>query len=125
MGEAALTTADLLTVTGATVAAITFAQFFKKLFNLASQWVRVISMLTGLAIVVGVTVGTSSDTNLLTLFLAGLVGMNAGMSASAFFDASASGLGFQAVAKPQVMVEQTIDSDAEVQIVDPDNLGEQ
>lgn len=117
-GEISLTTGDLLTVSGASAAAIVVASFLKQLFGLADQWVRSLSMLTGLIVVVGATVLSTEGTGILSLFLAMIVGMNAGMGAAAFFDAGRSGLGYQTLAKPKILVEETSLVEGDVRIVD-------
>lgn len=94
MEQATLNAADLLTIAGASLAAIIITQFLKVLLNLPALWIRVISMLTGLIVVVGTTVLVNEETNALQLFLALIVGMQAGMAAFATFDLSKSGFNY-------------------------------
>lgn len=95
MDEVTLQVGDLLTVAGAGASALIVAQFAKVLFTLQARWVRVIAMLTGLIIVVVVTVATQTTTSIPETLLAVIVGMQAGLSASALVDASRQGLNYR------------------------------
>lgn len=95
MNETTLQVGDLLTVAGAGAAALIVAQFAKILFTLQARWVRTIAMLTGLIIVVVVTVATQPVTSIPETLLAVIVGMQAGLSASALVDATREGLNYR------------------------------
>lgn len=97
MEELNLTATDLATFAGASVAAGTITQFAKMLFNLGSGAIRVVALVSGLVLVVGATVLTTDVTNPLTLGLAALVGMQAGMSASNAFDLARAGISHEVV----------------------------
>jgi hypothetical protein len=92
MEELTLGVSELMTVAGAAAAALIVAQFAKKLFRLSPGSTRTISMLTGLIIVVVATVQSNGVTSILSIILAVVVGMQAGLAASATFDTVDSGL---------------------------------
>ena len=94
MDPATLNPADLLTIAGASVAAIVVTQFAKMMFNLSRLWVRTIALVTGLAVVV-VAYVSLNDVTVIGVFLAVIVGMQAGMAANATFDTARKGLGYQ------------------------------
>ena len=98
--EIELGVGELLTVAGAGTAAFVVAQFAKKLFNLGAGWTRSIALVTGLAVVVSVTISTSSSLDFVGVLLAVLVGMQAGMSATAMFDTARSGIDYQVSPAP-------------------------
>lgn len=92
--ETTITSGDLLTVAGAGAAALIVAQFAKMLFSLPPVGVRTVALVTGLAVVVTVTVLSWDQLNIVELILAVIVGMQAGMSAWSMADASRSGLNY-------------------------------
>ena len=91
MDAATLNPADLLTIAGASVAAIVVTQFTKMMFSLSRLWVRVIALSTGLLVVVVAYVSLNSDVTVIGVFLAVVVGMQAGMAANATFDTARKG----------------------------------
>lgn len=93
MEPASLAPADLMTIAGASVAAITVTQFAKILFSLSRRLIRVVSLLTGLAVVL-VAYLTLEEPSVLGVVLAALVGMQAGMAANATFDTMRDGLDY-------------------------------
>ncbi len=100
MDPATLNPADLLTIAGATVAAMVVTQFAKMMFNLSRLWVRTIALLTGLAVVVVAYVSLNSDLTVLGVLLAVIVGMQAGMAANATFDTARKGLDYKTARPP-------------------------
>lgn len=92
MDPANLTASDLLTVAGATAAALIITQFAKALFNTSVAVTRTIALVTGVVVVVFVTVFTGEDTSPVEWLLAVLVGMQAGLAASAAYDTVRSGV---------------------------------
>jgi hypothetical protein len=94
MDAATLNPADLLTIAGASVAAIVVTQFAKMMFTLSRLWVRIIALSTGLVVVVVAYVSLNTVT-VLGVFLAVIVGMQAGMAANATFDTARKGLDYQ------------------------------
>ncbi len=97
MDPATLDPADLLTIAGASVAAIVVTQFAKMMFTLARRVVRVVALLTGLAVVVVAYVSLNDAVTVLGVFLAVIVGMQAGMAANATFDTVRGGIGYRTV----------------------------
>ena len=95
MDAATLNPADLLTIAGASVAAIVVTQFAKMMFSLPRLWVRTIALVTGLAVVVVAYMSLNSDVTVIGVFLAVIVGMQAGMAANATFDTARKGLDYQ------------------------------
>ena len=95
MDAATLNPADLLTIAGASVAAIVVTQFAKMMFNLPRLWVRTIALVTGLAVVVVAYMSLNDDVSVIGVFLAVVVGMQAGMAANATFDTARKGLDYQ------------------------------
>lgn len=93
--EPALGTGDLATVAGATAAAMIVAQFAKRLLNLTAPATRAVAMLAGLVVLVVATVLTQDETSVLAVLLAVIVGMQAGLAASALFDNATEGLGHE------------------------------
>lgn len=93
MDSSTLAPADLLTIAGASVAAITVTQFAKMLFTLSRKAIRIVSLVTGLVVVVGAHLALQPVTPL-GLFLSGLVGMQAGMAANATFDTARKGIDY-------------------------------
>ena len=91
-----LNPADLLTIAGASVAAIVVTQFAKILFTLTRRKVRIVALVTGLTVVVGAYV-TLNPASVIGVFLAVIVGMQAGMAANATFDTVRGGIDYQAV----------------------------
>ena len=110
--EATLNPADLLTIAGASVAAIVVTQFAKILFTLTRRTVRIVALVTGLIVVVGAYV-TLNPVTIIGVFLAVIVGMQAGMAANATFDTLSAGIDYQTVTprSPTVLEETTDDSD--------------
>ncbi len=100
MDPASLNPADLLTIAGASVAAIVVTQFAKMLFTLSRQWIRIVALLTGLAVVVVAYVSLNTELTVLGVFLAVVVGMQAGMAANATFDTARKGLDYQTARPP-------------------------
>lgn len=98
--EFELAAADLLTVVGASAAAGLIAQFAKKLLNLGAAATRTVAMMSGLAVVVTATLQALSSFDLLTMILAVLVGMQAGLAASATFDVAREGMDYIAEPRP-------------------------
>lgn len=96
MNELTLTAADLATVAGGSVAAGIVTQFAKMLFGLSPAATRTSALVSGLVFVVGATVLSLNETSALTIALAALVGMQAGMAASATFDAARAGINYRA-----------------------------
>ncbi len=96
--EVTLNPADLLTIAGASVAAIVVTQFAKMLFTLTRKVVRGVALVTGLVVVVGAYV-LLPDPTILGIFLAVIVGMQAGMAANAVFDTAVSGIAYRATAQ--------------------------
>ena len=94
MDAATLNPADLLTIAGASVAAIVVTQFAKMMFSLSRLWVRIIALSTGLVVVVAAYVSLN-DVTVIGVFLAVIVGMQAGMAANATFDTARKGLDYQ------------------------------
>ena len=94
MDAATLNPADLLTIAGASVAAIVVTQFAKMMFTLSRVWVRIIALSTGLVVVVAAYVSLN-DVTVIGVFLAVIVGMQAGMAANATFDTARKGLDYQ------------------------------
>ena len=94
--EVSLASADLLTIAGASVAAFVVTQFAKMLFSLTRRAVRSVALVVGLAVVVGAHL-VLQPASPLGVFLAVIVGMQAGMAANAMFDTATSGIGYQAV----------------------------
>ena len=97
MDEVALTAGDLLTMAGGSTVALIFAQFFKKLLNLQPAAVRSVAMLVGLLTVVTATVLSLDETSVLEILLATVVGMQAGLAASALVDSVKDGLSYETV----------------------------
>ena len=108
--EATLNPADLLTIAGASVAAIVVTQFAKILFTLTRRAVRIVALVTGLIVVVGAYV-TLNPISIIGVFLAIIVGMQAGMAANATFDTVRGGIDYQTVTprSPAVLEETTED----------------
>ena len=94
--EATLNPADLLTIAGASVAAIVVTQFAKMMFTLTRRVVRIVALTTGLIVVVGAYT-TLNPVTVIGVFLAVIVGMQAGMAANATFDTVRSGIDYQTV----------------------------
>ncbi len=94
MDAATLNPADLLTIAGASVAAIVVTQFAKMMFSLSRQAVRIVALLTGLTVVTVAYVSLNTVT-VIGVFLAVIVGMQAGMAANATFDTARKGLDYQ------------------------------
>lgn len=93
--DIALTGADLLTVAGASAAALILAQFAKALFNLGATAIRTVTLATGLIIVVGATFTSGAELSFQNALLAVIVGAQAGLAANAGFDAFRSGIGYE------------------------------
>lgn len=91
---------DLLTVAGAGTAAFVVAQFAKMLIGLGAGWTRSVALVTGLVVVVSVTVATGDQLDFVSVLLAVIVGMQAGMSACAMFDTARSGLDYRVSSPP-------------------------
>lgn len=91
---------DLLTVAGAGAAAFVVAQFAKMLFTLGPAAVRSVSLVTGLLVVVLVTVFSGAELTVPGVLLSVLVGMQAGMSAYAMFDTARAGLDYRVYDPP-------------------------
>lgn len=87
--------ADLLTVVGATAAAVIITQFAKALFNTSIVVTRTIALVTGVAVVMFATVFTGDVTDPISWLLALLVGMQAGLAASALYDTVRTGVDYQ------------------------------
>lgn len=85
--DVSLSAGDLITVSGATAFALIFTQFVKALFNSSPAITRAVALLSGVAVVVSVTLATGSDLDFVVVLLAAYTGMNAGLAASATFDA--------------------------------------
>ncbi len=94
--EVTLNPADLLTIAGASVAAIVVTQFAKMLFTLTRKVVRGVALVTGLIVVVG-AYALLPDPTILGVFLAVIVGMQAGIAANAVFDTAVSGINYQVI----------------------------
>ena len=94
MDPATLNPADLLTIAGASVAAIVVTQFAKMMFTLSRRVMRIVALTTGLIVVVGAYT-TLSQASVIGVFLAVVVGMQAGMAANATFDTTRKGLDYQ------------------------------
>lgn len=115
--EVTLTAGDLMTVVGASAAAGIIVQFLKMLFSLSARWVRILSLLVGVGVVVGA--GLSSPPpegiNFIWLLLLVLVGMSAGMATYATFDTARSGFDYA--------VERRLDPELGVAVtaVDPED----
>lgn len=91
MDEVTLTASELATVAGASAAAIVVTQFAKALLNTSAAVTRSISLVTGVVIVVIGTVLTDG-TGFIDWLLALIVGMQAGLAASAGYDTVRSGV---------------------------------
>ncbi len=108
--EATLNPADLLTIAGASIAAIVVTQFAKMLFTLTRRVVRIVALVTGLIVVVG-AYAMLNPVTVLGVFLAVIVGMQAGMAANATFDTVNSGIDYQAVTPRSPTVRERMAND--------------
>jgi hypothetical protein len=94
--EQAITSGDLLTVAGASFAAGIVAQFVKLLFDAPVYVIRGVALLSGLLFVVSATVISLDETSVLTMLLAAVVGMQAGLAAWAAIDTAQKGFTYEA-----------------------------
>lgn len=97
--EVSLGAGDLATVAGASAAAMIVAQFAKKLLNTTVTVTRGVAMLAGLVVLVFATVLTTDETSAVTILFTLIVGMQAGLAASALFDNVAEGLAHETFPK--------------------------
>lgn len=95
MEPVSLNTSDLVTVVGASAAAMILTQFVKLMFDLGTRAVRVVAMASGLAVLVVATLLSSPNLTALEMILAVIVGMQAGLAASAVVDSAREGLGYE------------------------------
>ena len=89
----AIDPATLVTVAGASAAAIIITQFAKQLLDLSRQAIRRVSLLTGLLVVEGATlvdhwpdIVDNTTEVITTVFIAAIVGAQAGLATNAAFD---------------------------------------
>lgn len=98
--EVTLSAGDLVTVVGASAAGATIVQFLKMLFTLDAKWVRILCLIVGLSVVLGVGLTTGEPVEPVRTLLLSLVGMQAGMATYTMFDTARSGFDYQATRRP-------------------------